>query len=207
LQRIGETKPNGDLAQLPGLLDLANLPTLAVKLTAAPAYALGDCPFTSIQPAIRRLYEHFGPERLFWGTDITRLRTPWRDCVTMFTEHLEWLPESDPRLIMGEAVCRWHGWDRAARAELKRFGAWMACWRRLSTQVEYKYQRIRIETGKPIHVGECAQLLLRGVGGEIRRRDRHGAAGGGRPSLLDQRPTGGEVDCQRRCGPAGNRRV
>jgi len=34
----------------------------------------------------------------------------WRQCVTMFTEELPWLPERDKRLVMGEAVCAWWGW-------------------------------------------------------------------------------------------------
>lgn len=108
---VGDTLPSGELVQMPGLLDLARRPNVAVKLSAAPAYARGDYPFVSIHPAVRTLYEHFGAERLFWGTDITRLRTPWRDCVTMFTDHMPWLPEADLRLIMGEAICRWHGWS------------------------------------------------------------------------------------------------
>jgi hypothetical protein len=31
----------------------------------------------------------------------------------MFTEELPWLSDDDKRLIMGEALCAWWGWDRA----------------------------------------------------------------------------------------------
>jgi hypothetical protein len=34
------------------------------------------------------LYDAFGPARWSWGTDITRMPCPWRQCVTMFTEEL-----------------------------------------------------------------------------------------------------------------------
>jgi hypothetical protein len=47
---------------------------------------------------------------MFWGTDITKMPCSWRQCVTMFTEELPWLPERDKHLVMGQAVCAWWGW-------------------------------------------------------------------------------------------------
>ena len=35
----------------------------------------------------------------------------WKQCVTMFTEELTWLTEADKDLIMGQAVCKFLGWD------------------------------------------------------------------------------------------------
>jgi hypothetical protein len=32
----------------------------------------------------------------------------------MFTEELPWLSDEDKRLVMGEAVCAWWGWDPTA---------------------------------------------------------------------------------------------
>jgi hypothetical protein len=49
---------------------------------------------------------------MFWGTDITKMPCSWRQCLTMFTEELPWLSEDDKRLVMGEALCAWWGWDR-----------------------------------------------------------------------------------------------
>jgi predicted TIM-barrel fold metal-dependent hydrolase len=59
---------------------------------------------------LRQIYDAFGPARMFWGTDITKMPCSWRQCVTMFTEELPWLPERDKRLVMGQAVCAWWGW-------------------------------------------------------------------------------------------------
>lgn len=109
---IGNTTVDGKLVQMPDLLELSRLPNVAVKITAAPAYAIGAYPYVSIHPTIRSLYDHYGPRRLFWGTDITRLHASWRDCVTMFTEHMSFLSEEDLILIMGQAICDWHGWNR-----------------------------------------------------------------------------------------------
>ena len=84
----------------------------AVKATGAPGYCSGPYPFTSMHPYLRQIYDAFGPERMFWGTDITKMPCSWRQCVTMFTEELPWLPERDKPLVMGEAVCAWWGWSQ-----------------------------------------------------------------------------------------------
>jgi len=61
---------------------------------------------------LRRLDDAFGPARMFWGTDITRMPCSWRQCVTMFTEELPWLSGRDLELVMGRAACDWLGWRR-----------------------------------------------------------------------------------------------
>jgi predicted TIM-barrel fold metal-dependent hydrolase len=65
-----------------------------------------------MHPYLRQIYDAFGPERMFWGTDITKMPCSWRQCVTMFTEELPWLPERDKELVMGQAVCAWWSWNR-----------------------------------------------------------------------------------------------
>ena len=37
----------------------------------------------------------------------------WRQCVTKFTDELLWFSDEDKRLIMGDALRAWWGWDRA----------------------------------------------------------------------------------------------
>ncbi len=100
------------MEHIPELLTLARHPNVAVKATGAPGYSSGPYPFASIHPYLRQIYDAFGPERMFWGTDITKMPCSWRECVTMFTEELPWLTEQDKELIMGRAVCAWWGWER-----------------------------------------------------------------------------------------------
>ncbi|MCC6628697.1 MAG: amidohydrolase [Chloroflexi bacterium] len=112
----GGTTPAKDaaaFAHLPGLLALARYPNIAVKATGAPGYASGPYPFASLHPFLRQIYDSFGPARLFWGTDISRMPCSWRQCVTLFTEELPWLTAADKDLIMGRAVCDWLGWQPA----------------------------------------------------------------------------------------------
>jgi predicted TIM-barrel fold metal-dependent hydrolase len=97
-------------AGLPTLLALADLPNVSVKVSAAPGYATDGYPFRSVHPYLREIHDAFGSRRLFWGTDITRMPCSWRECVTMFTDHLDFLDEDDLHEIMGRAIRRWLGW-------------------------------------------------------------------------------------------------
>jgi predicted TIM-barrel fold metal-dependent hydrolase len=102
------------MTHMPALLALAKYPNVAVKATGAPGYSSEAYPFPTMQTFVRQIYDAFGPQRVFWGTDITKMPCSWRQCVTMFTEEMPWLSEPDKELIMGQAVCAWWGWDRPA---------------------------------------------------------------------------------------------
>ncbi|HET6195644.1 MAG TPA: amidohydrolase family protein, partial [Acetobacteraceae bacterium] len=95
---------------MPQLLALAKHPNVAVKATGQAGYAEDAYPFRSIHPHLRAVYDAFGPQRMFWGTDITRMPCSWRQCVTLFTEELPWLTGRDLELVMGQALCDWIGW-------------------------------------------------------------------------------------------------
>jgi predicted TIM-barrel fold metal-dependent hydrolase len=100
------------MTHLPQLLALAKFPNVAVKATGVPHYASEPYPFPALHPYLRLVFDAFGPGRLFWGTDITKMKCSWRECVTMFTEELPWLKGRDRDLVMGEALLAWWGWNR-----------------------------------------------------------------------------------------------
>jgi predicted TIM-barrel fold metal-dependent hydrolase len=97
-------------ANQPQLLGLAKYPNVAVKCTGAPGNSSQPYPFRNIHKYTQQIVESFGPERSFWGTDITRMPCSWKQCVTMFTDELDWLKGEDRELVMGRAVCDWLGW-------------------------------------------------------------------------------------------------
>jgi predicted TIM-barrel fold metal-dependent hydrolase len=107
-------KDSEAMTHMPELLSLAKLPNVAVKATGAPGYSSESYPFPAMLTYLRQIYDAFGPHRMFWGTDITKMPCSWRQCVTMFTEELHWLSDQDKKLIMGEALCAWWGWHRPA---------------------------------------------------------------------------------------------
>jgi len=93
------------------LVALAKLPNVAVKATGAPHYSTERYPFRNIQDGLHRIFDAFGPKRMFWGTDITRMPCSYRQCVTLFTEELSWLKGRDLEDVMGRGLCQWIGWD------------------------------------------------------------------------------------------------
>ncbi len=96
---------------LPQLLALAAHPHIVVKVGGFPAYSTIDAyPYPSLHGYLRRVYDAFGPQRMFWASDLSRMSCPYREVVTLFTDGVPWLSEADKRLIMGESVCRWLDW-------------------------------------------------------------------------------------------------
>ena len=102
-------------ATLPQVTALARHPNVAVKATGGPQYVSDGYPFTSLTPRYKALYDAFGPRRMFWGTDITRMPCSWRECVTAFTEHQTWMPDEDMAWVMGRGVCAWLNWTPEPR--------------------------------------------------------------------------------------------
>jgi predicted TIM-barrel fold metal-dependent hydrolase len=112
LGRPSGTKDDAAWESLPEMLALAKHPNIAVKATGAPSYSSEPYPYRNIHDHLKKIHDAFGPSRMFWGTDITRMPCSWKQCVTMFTEELPWLKGRDLDLVMGQAVCDWIGWKR-----------------------------------------------------------------------------------------------
>lgn len=103
-------KDDEAFAALDEVLALARYPNAAVKVSALPCYT-DDCyPFRSLHPHIRQVYDAFGPKRMLWGTDYSRLPCPYRDAIRLFTEALAFLSTEDREWIMGRAAAQWLGW-------------------------------------------------------------------------------------------------
>ena len=97
-------------AHLDSLLALAEHPNIAIKASGVPSMATDAYPFASTHDLLRRCFDAFGPDRTFWGTDITRMQCSWTECASMFVEELPWLSGQDLERVMGRAVSDWIGW-------------------------------------------------------------------------------------------------
>jgi L-fuconolactonase len=106
-------RPENRFKDLDKLLALAKHPNVAVKASAMPCLALDAYPYRSLHPHIRRVYDAFGPQRMFWGSDLSRLPCTYRQAVTMFTEEIPWLTEDDKTWIMGRGLTEWLDWKVA----------------------------------------------------------------------------------------------
>lgn len=94
------------------VLTFAKFPNVAVKATSLPSFvsAVDTFPFPTLHDYIRRVVEAFGPERVFWGSDLSRLDCTYDELRDMFLYHLDFLNEAELQSIMGEGVCNWLGW-------------------------------------------------------------------------------------------------
>lgn len=97
------------------VLRFARLANIAVKASCLPCYVNEPYPYPRLHPQIRRVIEAFGPQRVFWGTDLSQLPCSYRQVVTLFTEHLDFLSNEDLEWIMGKAIARWLRWPSAER--------------------------------------------------------------------------------------------
>ncbi len=103
-----QTKDDAAFGHIPDLCAMARYPNLAVKVSAFPCYTTAPYPYTGqLQDAVLRVLEAFGPERTFWGTDITRSPITYKQHVELFTQHIPGIPPE----VMGESLCRWLGWE------------------------------------------------------------------------------------------------
>jgi len=104
------TKEEDAFAQIEELCDLARFPNAAVKVCALPCYSNEPYPHKKLHQYVRQAYDAFGPKRLFWASDLTRLPCSYALCKRMFTEEMKWLTIEDLEWIMGRGVCEWLGW-------------------------------------------------------------------------------------------------
>jgi predicted TIM-barrel fold metal-dependent hydrolase len=112
IDHLGLTTGKGEEAfkHLDHVLALAKRPNVAVKVSCLPHYATDDYPFRALHPYIRRVYDAFGPKRMFWGSDLSRLPCSYRQSLTYLSEEIPWLSASDKEWILGRGVCEWIGW-------------------------------------------------------------------------------------------------
>jgi len=89
-------------------ISLAAYPNVFVKLSGLPDYSSEPYPFKDLHDPIRRVLDAFGPERAFWGTDLSRVLATcsYREAVTAFTEEMDFLKGEDLAWVMGKGIAR-----------------------------------------------------------------------------------------------------
>lgn len=93
------------------VVTLAKYPNIAVKATCLPNYVTEPYPFPSLHPRIERLIEAFGPRRVFWGSDLSRLHGTYEEVRALFTDELNFLQGDDLEWVMGRGIKQWLGWE------------------------------------------------------------------------------------------------
>lgn len=110
LGRFNYLRDAAAFEDMPLLLALAKHPNVAVKASALPCYSTESYPYRGMHKFVRQALDAFGPQRTFWGTDLSRLPCSYQQAITMFTEELPFLKGSDLDWVMGKGICAWLGW-------------------------------------------------------------------------------------------------
>jgi len=96
------------------LLPLARHANVAVKASALPCFVTEDYPYPQIVQAVYELVAAFGANRVFWGSDLSRLPCSYEQLIGLFLDEMPGLTREDLNLIMGEGVSAWLNWPPAA---------------------------------------------------------------------------------------------
>lgn len=98
---------------------LARWSNVSVKASALPLQSALPYPFEDVHRPIERLVQAFGAERVFWGSDHTRLKAhsetgaDYRQSRRLFSDELPFLDATARRLVLGDAIMRWLAWPDA----------------------------------------------------------------------------------------------
>jgi predicted TIM-barrel fold metal-dependent hydrolase len=116
------------LDKLPELLDLANFPNVAMKFVGFTCLSFEEYPFRDLWEPLNKILEAFGPQRLMWGADHTRMMMtgpvsaagrrgrgrPWKtyaDDLNFVRLH-ENLSDSTKELMLGQALRKLYSWPK-----------------------------------------------------------------------------------------------
>jgi L-fuconolactonase len=89
------------------LLALARHENVAVKVSSLPSFSSQPYPFPNLHPPLRAIYDSFGPDRMIWGSDVTRLYCEYSENIRLFAEALDFLSDEDRQKILAHNLTRW----------------------------------------------------------------------------------------------------
>jgi len=97
-------------AGMENLLALARYPNVTVMVSSAPCFSNEPYPFWDLHPYLRRIYDVYGPRRMLWGADLSRLSSSYTECLDLFRHALDFLSADDKEWILGRAVAEALNW-------------------------------------------------------------------------------------------------
>ena len=105
-----DTRGHEAFAGLGDLLALARYPNLTVMVSSAPCFSNEPFPFSDLHQPLRRIYDVFGPRRMLWGADLSRLTSSYSDCLDHFRYGLDFLSAEDKEWVLGRALAEALNW-------------------------------------------------------------------------------------------------
>ena len=100
-------------------LELAKYENVSVKLSAIANNSREPYPFRDYTPHLKRLFDAYGPDRCYWGTDVTNGldRATYNERVTSFVEVTStFMTPDEQKLVMGAALLKRLCWPPTRKA-------------------------------------------------------------------------------------------
>jgi predicted TIM-barrel fold metal-dependent hydrolase len=95
-------------ALLREILASAALPNIHVKLSGFHyvSRVAWEYPYADCMPVVQALYEHFGPERLHWGSDypVVRRAMTYQHALEAVRTHCSFITPADQARILGDSL-------------------------------------------------------------------------------------------------------
>ena len=92
------------------VLRSSEVPNIYIKLSgfAYVSQSPWDYPYSDALWMVRKLYEHYGPERLCWGSDypVVLGYMTYQHALEAFRTHCTFVSDRDKALILGENLAR-----------------------------------------------------------------------------------------------------
>jgi predicted TIM-barrel fold metal-dependent hydrolase len=105
--RADEPYPHAGLREV---LASAAVPNIHIKVSGYnySSPVKWDFPYSDTMWIVRTLYEHFGPDRLCWGSDypVVRFSMTYRQSLEILRTHMSFIPAADKELILGGTLAR-----------------------------------------------------------------------------------------------------
>jgi predicted TIM-barrel fold metal-dependent hydrolase len=111
-----DSRGDAAFATLDDVLKLARYPEISVMVSCAPTYSNEPYPYRDLHPFIKQIYDVYGPQRLLWGSDVTRLKSTYGECLDLFRTELDFLSEADKEWILGKSLAKVLNWPEAVPA-------------------------------------------------------------------------------------------
>ena len=90
---------------------MAKYPNVGVKMSNLPGSSLEPYPYADLNEHLKRVFDAYGPQRCYWGTDVTNglAQADWKQRRS-HVENLAFLSEEDKNWVMGRAILQRLKW-------------------------------------------------------------------------------------------------
>jgi predicted TIM-barrel fold metal-dependent hydrolase len=117
--------PDDPWEHVPEIVSMARYPNVALKLSGIITLSSQPYPFLDIWPSLSKILDAYGPDRLMWGSDYTRMRAaprdtkrgPKKDWYGLYSESVDFLrysaeaSQADKEKIFSGTIRRLLRWE------------------------------------------------------------------------------------------------